>query len=117
VASSALPHWTIQSLATCGTAKVKKNNNNNPKIQINSSYSWRPRRENPGVMGNRVLLGLRKVTAMRQFKADHPLTVKAAKTKIYPKIQRYNIEWFGQEKNRRSYMVLYVLQKVSHRQL
>jgi hypothetical protein len=54
---------------------------------MNSSYSWRPRREKPGVMGNRVLLGLRKVTAS-QLKADPPLTVKTAKTKIYPKIQR-----------------------------
>jgi len=65
---------------------------------MNSSYSLRPRREKPGVMGNRALLGLRKFTAMRQLKADHPLTVKATKTKIYPKKQRYNIEWLGQEK-------------------
>jgi len=65
---------------------------------MNSSYSWRPRKEKPGVMGNRVLIGLRKVTATRQLQADHPLTVKATKTKIYPKILRYNIEWLGQEK-------------------
>jgi hypothetical protein len=65
---------------------------------MNSAYSWRPRREKPGVMGNRVLLRLRKVTAMRQLKVDHQLTVKAAKTKMYPKKQRSNIEWLGQEK-------------------
>jgi len=53
---------------------------------MSSSYSWRPRREIPGVMGNRVLSGLRKVTAMRQLKADHPLTVKAAKTNTYSKM-------------------------------
>jgi len=55
---------------------------------MSSSYSWRPRIEKSGVMGNGTLLGLRKVTAMRQLKADHPLTVTAAKPKICPKIQR-----------------------------
>jgi hypothetical protein len=55
---------------------------------MNSSFSWRPRREEPVVMENRVLIELRKVTATRQLQADHPLTVKATKTKIYPKIQR-----------------------------
>jgi len=34
-----------------------------------------------GVAGNRVLLRLRKVTAKRQLKADHSLTVKATKPK------------------------------------
>jgi hypothetical protein len=42
---------------------------------------------NPGVTGNRVLLGLKKVPSMRKVKADHPLTVKAVKSKIHPKIQ------------------------------
>jgi len=41
-----------------------------------------------GVAGNRVLLRLRKVTATRQLKADHSLTVKATKPKIQWNIQR-----------------------------
>jgi len=40
-------------------------------IIMNSSYSWRPGMETSGVAGNRVLLSLREVTAMRQLKADH----------------------------------------------
>jgi hypothetical protein len=47
------------------------------KTQMSSSYSWRPGTGKSGVMGNRALLGLRKVTAMRQLKADHPLTVQS----------------------------------------
>jgi hypothetical protein len=35
-----------------------------------------------GVMGNRLLLRLRKVTAMMQLKAVHSLTVKATKPRI-----------------------------------
>ena len=38
--------------------------------------------ETSGVTGNRVLLRLRKVTATRQLKADHSLTVKATKPRI-----------------------------------
>jgi hypothetical protein len=37
---------------------------------------------------NSVLLRLRKVTATRQLKADHSLTVKATKPKIQRKILR-----------------------------
>jgi len=44
--------------------------------------------ETSGVMGNRLLLGLRKVSAMRQLKADHKLTVKATKPRMQQKIQR-----------------------------
>jgi hypothetical protein len=44
--------------------------------------------ETSGVMGNRLLLGLRKVTAMRQLKADHSLTVKATKPRTQQNIQR-----------------------------
>ena len=44
--------------------------------------------EKPGVAGNPVLLGLRKVTAMRQLRVDHPLTVKVTKPKVCRKIQR-----------------------------
>jgi hypothetical protein len=43
--------------------------------------------ETSGVMENRVLLRLRKVTATRQLKADHSLTVKATKPRIQRKIQ------------------------------
>jgi hypothetical protein len=38
--------------------------------------------ETSGVAGNRELLKLRKVTAMRRLKADHSLTVKANKPEI-----------------------------------
>jgi hypothetical protein len=38
--------------------------------------------ETSGVVGNRELIRLRKVTAMRRLKADHSLTVKATKPKI-----------------------------------
>jgi len=41
----------------------------------------------PGVTRNPVLLGPKKVTSMRKVKVDHPLTVKAVKSKIHPKIQ------------------------------
>ena len=44
--------------------------------------------ETSGVAGNRVLVRLRKVTATRQLRADHPLTVKATKPKIQCNIQR-----------------------------
>jgi hypothetical protein len=44
--------------------------------------------ETAGVLGNSVLLRLRKVTATRQLKADHSLAVKAIKPKIQRKIQR-----------------------------
>jgi hypothetical protein len=65
---------------------------------MSSSYSWRTRMEKSRGTGNRILLGLRKVTAIRQLKVDHPLTVKATKPTIYPKTQRYNKEWLGQRK-------------------
>jgi hypothetical protein len=53
--------------------------------------------ETSGVPGNRVLLRLRKVTAKRQLKVDHSLTVKATKPKMQRNIQRYNKEGFGQK--------------------
>jgi len=43
--------------------------------------------ETSGVTGNRVLLRLRKVTATRQLKANHSLTVKATKPRIQGNIQ------------------------------
>ena len=50
----------------------------------------------PGVVGSRVLLRLREVTAMRQLKADHSLTVKATKPKIQDDSKRWtqlNSKW------------------------
>jgi hypothetical protein len=88
MASRALPHWTIKSLDTRGTAIEKRTTRIIQKTQLSSNYYWRPRTEKSEVRGNRVLLGLRKITGTRQLKADHPLTFKAAKTKMYPKIQR-----------------------------
>jgi len=44
--------------------------------------------ETSEVLDNSVLLRLRKVTAMRQLKADHSLTVKATKPKIRRNIHR-----------------------------
>jgi hypothetical protein len=57
-------------------------------IIMSSSYSCKLRTEKLGVTVNRLLLGLRKVTATRQLKADHSFTVKATKPKIQRKIQR-----------------------------
>jgi hypothetical protein len=44
--------------------------------------------ETSGILENSVFLRLRKVTAMRQLKADHSLTVKATKPKIRQNVQR-----------------------------
>jgi hypothetical protein len=49
------------------------------------------------IINNSALLRLRKVTAMRQLKADHSLTVKATKPKIRPNIQRKNKERLEQK--------------------
>ena len=54
--------------------------------------------ETSGVQDNSVLLRLRKVTATRQLKEDHSLTVKATKPKIKWNIQRYNKERLGQKR-------------------
>jgi hypothetical protein len=43
--------------------------------------------ETSGVTGNRVLLRLRKVTATRQLKADHSLTIKTTKPTIQGNIE------------------------------
>jgi len=55
---------------------------------MNCSYSWRPGKESSVAVGNRVLLRLRKVTAMSQLKVDHSLIVKATKPNIQWNIQR-----------------------------
>jgi hypothetical protein len=44
--------------------------------------------ETSGVLGNRVLLRLRKVTATRRLKVDHSLTVKATKPNILQNMKR-----------------------------
>jgi len=66
----------------------KEESGNNPKNTNQQQLSSETKNGKTGVTGNRVLLRLRKVTATRQLKADHPLTVKATKPKICPKIQR-----------------------------
>jgi hypothetical protein len=44
--------------------------------------------ETSGILGNRVLLRLRKVTAIKRLKADHSLTIKATKPNIQQNIER-----------------------------
>jgi hypothetical protein len=66
----------------------KQSNQQNPKTQMKSSCSWRPGMETTVVAGNQVCLRLRMVTAMRQLKVDHSLTVKTTKPKILWNIQR-----------------------------
>ena len=68
-------------------------------------------------MGNRLLLGVRKVTSTRQLKADHPLTLKATKTKYIQKDRGKSKNGLDKGRNKKRYMVLHALQKVSHRQL
>ena len=60
-------------------------------------------------MGNRLILGLRKVTATRQLKANHSLTVKATKPRMQQNIQRQNKEGLGQERKDRIAETLYSL--------
>jgi hypothetical protein len=69
-----------------------------PKNTNENSYSGRPGMETSGVLDNCVLLRLRKVTATRQLKVDHSLTVKATKPKTRRNIQRYNKERLGQKR-------------------
>jgi hypothetical protein len=44
--------------------------------------------ETSGVLGNRVLLRLRKVNATKRLKADHSFTVKATKPNIQQNMKR-----------------------------
>ena len=69
--------------------------------------------ETSGLVGNRVLLRERKVTATRQLKADHSLTVKATKPKIQWNIQ----SGLDKRGNKKSDMVLYVWQTAFYREL
>lgn len=68
---------------------------------MRSSYYWTARMGKLGVTENRVFLGLQKVTATRQHKADHPLTHKATKTEEYPEIQRSTKNIWGKGRNRK----------------
>jgi hypothetical protein len=89
-ARGAVLPWTLQSLATCRPVMEKKNNKNNPKKKQTNKWAATilgdQEQKISGVMGNWILLGLRKVIVMRQLTVDHPLTVKATNPKIYPKI-------------------------------
>ena len=60
-------------------------------------------------MGNRLLLGLRKVTAMRQLKADHSLTKPPSPecSRTYRGKTKKGLDKRG---NKRSGMMLYILQ-------
>jgi hypothetical protein len=62
--------------------------------------------ETSGVLYNSVLLRLRKVTATRQLKVDHSLTVKATKPKMQQNMQRQNKERLGQNLTE-NYKILY----------
>jgi 3D (Asp-Asp-Asp) domain-containing protein len=64
--------------------------------------------EKSRVLDNSVLLRLRKVTATRQLRADHSLTVKA--TKYSGKYRGETKTGLDKRGNKRSDMVLYVLQ-------
>jgi len=59
-----------------------------PKNTNEKQLFLKTRNGNIRVLDNSVLLRLRKVTATRQLKADHSLTVKATKPKIQRNIQR-----------------------------
>jgi hypothetical protein len=64
----------------------KTYNKNNPKNTNEQQLFLETKMEKSGVTGNRVLRGLRKVTAMSQKEADHPLIFKATSPKY---IQKY----------------------------
>jgi len=66
----------------------KEESENNPKNTNEQQLFLETKNGKTGIIGNRVLLETRKVTETRQLKANHPLTVKATKPKICPKIQR-----------------------------
>jgi len=84
VASRAVLQWIPQSLTPHGTVMERKNNQHQGESAITGQPEW----EKPQEMENRILLGIRKVTAMRQLQADHPCKQKATKPKVYPKLWR-----------------------------
>ena len=73
--------------------------------------------ETSGVMGNRLLLGLRKVTATRQLKADHSLKSKSPSPECSRTYGGKRKKGSDKRGNKRSGMVLYVLQTTFYRKL
>jgi len=73
--------------------------------------------ETSGVLDNSVLLRLRKVTATRQLKVDHSLTVKATKPKYGRTYRGKTKKGLDKRRNKRSDMVLYILQTAVYRKL
>ena len=102
---------------------MKKQNIHQNKIKTNKQTNkkqlfLKTRNGNIRSTGQQCTPRLKKVTAMRQLKADHSLTVKATKPKIQWNILRYNKEKLGKKRgNKRSDMVLYVLQTALNRKL
>jgi hypothetical protein len=72
--------------------------------------------ETSGVLGNRVLLRLRKVTAMIQLKADHSQS-KPPSQKYSGTYRGKTKKGFDKRRNKRIDMVLYVLQTAFYRKL
>ena len=72
--------------------------------------------ETSGVMGNRLLLGLRKVTAMRKLKADHSQS-KPSNPECRRTYRGKTKKGLDKRGNKRSGMVLYVLQTTFYRKL
>jgi len=62
----------------------RKNNEQQREPAITGQPEW----EKPQEKENRILLGIRKVTAMTQLQADHPCKEKATKPKVYSKLWR-----------------------------
>ena len=71
LASGALLQWTLSSPSTRGAAMKKQNIQQNPKNTKEQEVCLKTMNGTSGVMGNRLLLGLRLVTATRQLKVDH----------------------------------------------
>ena len=72
--------------------------------------------ETSGVMGNRLLLVLRKVTAMRQLKADHSQS-KPPSPECSRTYRGETKKGLNKRGNKRSGMVLYVLYTTFYRKL
>ena len=72
--------------------------------------------ETSGIMGNRLLLGLRKVTATKQLKADHSIT-KPPSPECRGTYRSKTKKGLNKRGNKGSDMVLYVLQETFYRKL
>jgi hypothetical protein len=102
--------WTQKFLATRGKALDWKNNQQKNK-QMSKSYSWRKRMVMSGGKENRVLLGLRKVTATRKIKADSPLTVWITKSEACPNYWCKTRNGLNKEINKGTYTELTALSR------